>query len=1329
MLQQGRERLDAGAPESEIKSILEQAAQIDKQLQRAKSLAKNEEAVWLNEYIGMRDYQNRLNYDLEAARKDLELLEIQRNNVEYSRTVAVNTHGNGIEEYNAQLDALDKQISEKKREMVLAERVQNAYSFSSVTSNDDFDRMSRYTGAKNGSDYEILDHRATVLQAEYNRTGDQEIWEELMAVQEQMAGKDGSDHSAADAIYTILNSSEEEWGGILNNESPRSMAHSYFKNLEFITDEEISVFNYWYNKSGGDKAMEYLDSLQEALNYRAAEKRFEAYEDKWALEMLFGIEAGLDQFGSGIKNLFTGGDDYIAPSSTQILSGMVRKDLGDNGPKLPEWLGGSSLGQVGYDFITTSANMAPSILTSAALSIVNPTVGAVAGNTLMGASAAGNAYAEKINLGYSEDEARTYGLLVGSSEATLQYLLGGIGKLGGNGLSKVAINNLDKVDTILARVAKSTGGKIFLNGVSEGFEEGLQAILEPYLWQAVSGEEGSVNWEETLYSSLLGFVTGGVFESPGAIVQSAGQNIGYYKTGADIRSAGGTDALMALANEVAGVAPANMQNAIQKQSSKVDKKATSRRVGKLYDTVQSATSQADISQSLQTKGFSKETANDIAAAVIASNNGQDLSSSQRKLLKLVEKNSVAREAIASAMSSPQSSVGQKMRAFQSGVVRGNVTEAASAQLGKGGNITEGNLTTAAETAAEGRYEVAEGGKTIDGDGNVISITGISSIDKGRVVLQTEDGKTVDAGEVSYGSQDEALVYEAVANLEGIIDGETATKLAKHLLKLGNASSNVYVNGIVQAYTYGYYGYGREAMIGKNTLSATLSEEQRNVAYGLAEQYRAAKTDADQKAAASEKKTGGKKAGKVHFNGNRNSLTERQSASLKAIGKIADVLGIQVYVFESKLGKNGRRIGANGWYDPKDGSIHIDLHAGANGEGTMIFTMAHELPHFVRQWSPAKFKILADFLMQEYGKKGVSVDALVREQQAKAKRTGRTISYDTAYEEVVADSMEAMLSDGKVMEKLAKLKAQDADLWQKIKDYISKLAEKIRMAYKGLAPDSVEGRYVAEMKDAVERFQELFTEGLTDASENFQSAEKNTTPEGGAMYSLRAFDDGTRFVDVQMNATTFDGMTVSQMNKKAKSILMDRFAGKVIGIDNRAFVNGDSVNEYLHPSKAIDLDTRKAKLTASGEWDNLLDAGIALPNEPDGKDGHIHPDAIDFSYYKTIFKVGTEYFEGIINIKNIKKGKLLKDVTKIRNITKDIVSSYGNNPKSNFLRDASMASILDSGKEVKKESIDAMDIAVDADTEFLTPYQRAERCSLLRRRLGSKHDPRSTVALT
>lgn len=197
-------------------------------------------------------------------------------------------------------------------------------------------------------------------------------------------------------------------------------------------------------------------------------------------------------------------------------------------------------------------------------------------------------------------------------------------------------------------------------------------------------------------------------------------------------------------------------------------------------------------------------------------------------------------------------------------------------------------------------------------------------------------------------------------------------------------------------------------------------------------------------------------------------------------------------------------------------------------------------------------------------------------------------------------------------------------------------------------------------------------------------EKTTQKNGSVKYSLREFEDGTRFVDVQMDAHEFDGLTVAEMNRKAKVILMDKFVGRVIGIDNQVFVNGDSVNEYLHPSKSIDIDSRKAKLTASGELDNLLDAGVALPNQPDGRDGHVHPDAIDFSYFKTTFKIGSEYFEGIVNVKNIKRGKLLKDVTKIRNITEDIVSSYGQNPKSNFLRDASIDSIRSSEEDVKQK---------------------------------------------
>lgn len=246
------------------------------------------------------------------------------------------------------------------------------------------------------------------------------------------------------------------------------------------------------------------------------------------------------------------------------------------------------------------------------------------------------------------------------------------------------------------------------------------------------------------------------------------------------------------------------------------------------------------------------------------------------------------------------------------------------------------------------------------------------------------------------------------------------------------------------------------------------------------------------------------AGKLHFDGDRSALTFRQKASLNALEIVADVLGVDIYVYESGTDGSGRRTGANGWYDPKDSSIHLDLYAGANGEGTMLFTAAHELTHFIRQWSPAKFETFADFLFSEYGQKGIAVDALIRAQMEKAKRNGRTIDYDTAYEEVVADSCETMLADGSLVERLAKLKAADRTLWQKIKDFIDQLVSKIRKAYAGLSPDSAEGKYVAQMQDAAERLQALFSDALEDAGAAHAGnrGQKNTAESGDVKNSIR-----------------------------------------------------------------------------------------------------------------------------------------------------------------------------------------------------------------------------------
>nr|DAM20080.1 MAG TPA: MAEBL protein [Caudoviricetes sp.] len=185
------------------------------------------------------------------------------------------------------------------------------------------------------------------------------------------------------------------------------------------------------------------------------------------------------------------------------------------------------------------------------------------------------------------------------------------------------------------------------------------------------------------------------------------------------------------------------------------------------------------------------------------------------------------------------------------------------------------------------------------------------------------------------------------------------------------------------------------------------------------------------------------------------------------------------------------------------------------------------------------------------------------------------------------------------------------------------------------------------------------------------------------FSLNEFEDGRRFVDVQADQAQFDGLNDKQKTKLAIQIIKERFSGKVIGIDNRVFVNGRSAAEYGHPTKNISPDIRDAKMRASTELDNLIDAGTNFRTEPDGKDGHIHHNtAGDFRYFDTTFKVGNEYYKGVVNILPVSKGLLLKDITKIESITQDISSSYGQSPKSTFLRDASMSSISRNGGNVK-----------------------------------------------
>ena len=169
-----------------------------------------------------------------------------------------------------------------------------------------------------------------------------------------------------------------------------------------------------------------------------------------------------------------------------------------------------------FDINTSIGNMVPSIVTSMAMNTVLPGSGELMGAGMTGLSSGGNAYQEARQLGFSEGEARDYAVLAGGMEAGMQYLLGGVSKLGGK-LTAGTINKLaSKVNSGIARFALKMGG----NMASEGLEEYLQEVLGNAVKNWTLGTDLDLEWlsGDAFYAAMLGAFTAGLMEGPGAAI-------------------------------------------------------------------------------------------------------------------------------------------------------------------------------------------------------------------------------------------------------------------------------------------------------------------------------------------------------------------------------------------------------------------------------------------------------------------------------------------------------------------------------------------------------------------------------------------------------------------------------------------------------------------------------------------------------------------------------------------------------------------------------------------------------------------------------------------
>lgn len=236
------------------------------------------------------------------------------------------------------------------------------------------------------------------------------------------------------------------------------------------------------------------------------------------------------------------------------------------------------------------------------------------------------------------------------------------------------------------------------------------------------------------------------------------------------------------------------------------------------------------------------------------------------------------------------------------------------------------------------------------------------------------------------------------------------------------------------------------------------------------------------------KTPTKKAksnGEVRFRNGVTADTTEQKNVVKLAKQIANIIGIDIEFFDSRVDKN-----VNGWFDRRTDTIHLDMQKAINDRHTIAYTLSHELMHYIEKWSPAKHDTFAKFLLEKYAEKGMDLNAmLVRKQlELEANNGGKRVSVDEAYSELIADSCEAFLLDSNATEVLAELAAQDRDLVARIKRFFADILNKLRKAYKGLNPQSIEGQMMRKITAECEQIHRMFEEALADAVQNYKQAE-------------------------------------------------------------------------------------------------------------------------------------------------------------------------------------------------------------------------------------------------
>ncbi len=853
----------------------------------------------------------------------------------------------------------------------------------------------------------------------------------------------------------------------------------------YMKDDEKRIYNYYVGKGDTEKANEYLTYITDTLRQRQGGKIAEQGNNKLselAISFISGAQGGFQ----GIANFARGisGADGMDVSALQYASNEMRKD------NTGAWMAVN-------DLATSVGNMTPALMAGGfTTAIAGPGAGKAVGAAVTGISSAGNSYAEMIRQDYGVDQARKYGLMVGTAEGGLSYLFSGISALGGKVTGNVISKVVDGVDNGIARFFADFA----INSSAEALEEGAQAVLEPIFKMVSTGEDfEGIDWSEVAYSSLLGALSAGVLEGvPNAVKTAygsivAGSNYSgnqdktinvFGKTFENNQTKEGKLAYkkelqQELVDEALEIDPENAH--AQRMKAKLDsgKTLSGYQIKQLIETNEQNLWNQDIDKiksGAETR-FSElgEEGNigKLSDIIAKKNSGENLSIAE----KIALKNSTYGERVANESDPDKIEEGQhssawaekldteriNVKAYSKGIdpdaqdttpyKKAPISVAEPPEEEERVPLTE-NLT-AKEITTEGKFDVSESGSKIEAADN-------SSAD------------TLAEASKKYGAQAQAMIHTYT-------EGQDVAK---------------YDKAYSAAYDMGRSGVALSYVMNSDS-TAYLTEQQRELAYeaGAAAADTAAKEqDAKNKKAVNGKtgrKIGTVKGEGVTISDLKKTFNDTQNKAYKILTTFAEATGVDIVLYRSDANADGDFEGAQGSFDWSDDKLRIDINAGLKNiksvddlaKYAMLRTFSHEFTHFIEKWNPIWYNEFRKAVFAELTARGENVHDLIETKMS----MNKGMTYEKASREVVAEAMTDILPDSHFVETLAtNHKNIFEKLLAKLKEFLSDLKAYFNtIGHNRSREANALKEQVGEAVHYVESIVELFDKAALGAVENYQ----------------------------------------------------------------------------------------------------------------------------------------------------------------------------------------------------------------------------------------------------